>query len=186
MNKLLLLIGLLGLFACAGGIDPSQVSPFERRSIEALGYDRDIQADFYDELHNDPELSSLTHVTATAFNGILLLTGEAASEPLRDKIVRIAQLTDNVKQVHNNILIAYPSGLDRRQRDLQITADVIDALRQIRTLPDFDASQVQVVSKNGVVYLMGLLHQNEGAVVIKVVRHVPDIRQIVTVFEYLD
>jgi len=186
MKKLLLLIGVLGLCACAGAIDPSQVSPFERRSIAAMGDDLDIQADFYDEVHNEPELSGQTHVTATAFNGILLLTGEAATERLRDLLVRIAQMTDNVKRVHNNIVIAYPSGLDSRQRDLRITADVTDALKQIRTLPNFDSSQVKVVTANGVVYLMGLLHQNEGAVVINVVRYLPDVKQIVAVFEYLD
>jgi len=186
MKNLLLLISVLGLCACAGGIDPSQVSPFERRSMEALADDRDIQADFYDELHGNAELSGQTHITATAFNGILLLTGEAATERFRDKVVRIAQLTDNVKRVHNNIAIAHPSDLDSRQRDQRITADVTDALKQIRTLPSFDSSQVKVVTENGDVYLMGLLHQNEGAVVINVVRHLPDIRQIVTVFEYLD
>lgn len=186
MNKLLLLIGALYLSACVTPIDPSQISPFERRNIEAMTNDRDIQADFYDELHSDPELSNQTHITATAYNGILLLTGEAATEMLSGKVVRIAQLTDNVKRVHNNIVIAYPSGLDTRQRDLRITAKVNDALKQIRTVPNFDASQVQVITENGTVYLMGLLHQNEGAVVINVVRHLPDIKQIVAVFEYLD
>ncbi len=180
------LIGALLVSACATSMDPSQISPFERRSIEAIVNDRAIQADIYDELHDDAELSSQTHITATAFNGILLLTGAAASEPLRSKAVGIAQLTDHVRRVHNNITIAAPSSLESRQRDARITATVTDGLRQIRTIPGFDASQVQAVTENGAVYLMGLLHRHEGAVVVNVVRYLPDVRQITTVFEYLD
>jgi len=187
MNKLALLIGVLCLSACAtSSIEPGTVSPFERRGLEAIVNDRDIEADIHDEVQDEPELASQTHITATAFNGTVLLTGEAVTQDLSAQVVKIAQLTPNVKRVHNNIAIAYPSGIDSRQRDLQITANVTDAIKEIRTLADFDASQVKVVTENANVYLMGLLHRQEGAVVINVARQVPDIKQIVTVFEYLD
>lgn len=187
MNKLALLIGALCLSACAANsLAPIQLSPFERRGIQAVANDRDIEADIHDELRDEPELAYQTHITATAFNGTVLLAGEAATENLRAQAVKIAQFTANVKRVHNNIAIAYPSGIDSRRRDLRITANVTDALKEIRTIPDFDASQVKVVTENANVYLMGLLHRREGAVVINVVRQVPDIKQIVTIFEYLD
>jgi osmotically-inducible protein OsmY len=45
---------------------------------------------------------------------------------------------------------------------------------------------VKVMVENAMVYLMGSIHRAEGSVVINVVRHQPDVKQITTVFEYLD
>ena len=45
---------------------------------------------------------------------------------------------------------------------------------------------IKVVTENGTVYLMGWVHRDEGAVVINVTRLQPGIKQIITVFEYID
>ena len=45
---------------------------------------------------------------------------------------------------------------------------------------------IKVVTENGVVYLMGLVHREEGTVVINVTKLQPGIQEIITVFEYLD
>jgi osmotically-inducible protein OsmY len=45
---------------------------------------------------------------------------------------------------------------------------------------------VKVVVENATVYLLGSVYRAEGLVVINVVRHQPDVKQITTVFEYLD
>lgn len=189
MNRPLLLLCVLLTSACAmvGSNDPGvPLSPFERRTAEAVADDRDIEVDINDELNNDQELLSQTRISVTAYNGAVLLAGEAMTEALRNKIVGIARVADHVKLVHNNIAITYPSGLDGRSRDLRMTENITAALKQIRTLPNFDPSQVKVVVENASVYLMGIVHRSEGAVVINVVRHQPDVKQIVTVFEYLD
>jgi hypothetical protein len=43
-----------------------------------------------------------------------------------------------------------------------------------------------VIIEQGTVYLMGRVHRDEGLVVINVVRTEPDIRQLITVFDYID
>jgi osmotically-inducible protein OsmY len=88
-----------------------------------------------------------------------------------------------VKLVHNKLTIANPSPLNFRANDALITAKVKTALPEI---PGFDASWVKVVTEQRTVYLMGLVHKNEGAAAIDAARRQSDVKQIITVFEYID
>jgi len=83
-------------------------------------------------------------------------------------------------------MIAAPSDSNSRANDELITDTVKTALNQIRTIPDFDPAMVKVITENGIVYLMGLVHRDEGTVVINVTRLQPGIKQIIAVFEYID
>ncbi len=190
MKKMLLLALALLLTACgtpqSGHQNFEPVSLYERRNADAVATDKDIEAEIYEDINGDDALKLQTHVNANAYNGAVLITGEAATPELRNKIIALIRVIDNVKRVNNNIAIAYPSDAASRAHDAQITRNITAALAQIRTLPDFDSSQVKVVTENAAVYLMGLVHREEGAVVVNVVRHQPDVKKIITVFEYLD
>jgi osmotically-inducible protein OsmY len=115
-----------------------------------------------------------------------LVTGETPNEELRKKIISTVQVISNVKLIHNNLIVGYPSDSSSRANDQHITETVKKALNQIRTIPGFDPSMVKVITENGNVYLMGLIHKDEGTVVINVTRLQPGIKQIITVFEYID
>jgi osmotically-inducible protein OsmY len=158
----------------------------DRRTSETILRDKDIEATAYSELNSDDELLNQSHFTITAFNGAVLVTGETPTEELRKKIISTVQVIPDVKLIHNDLIIADPSDSSSRANDKFITDSVKKALNQIRTMPDFDPSMVKVITENGTVYLMGLVHRDEGAVVINVTRLQPGIKQIVTVFEYID
>ena len=148
--------------------------------------DKTIEAEAYSELNSENDVLNECHVTITAYNGATLITGEAPNEELRQKIISTVQVIPNVKLIHDNLTIANPSDLNSRANDQLITDNVKTALNQIRTLPDFDPAMVKVITENGIVYLMGLVRRNEGAVVINVTKLQPGIKQIITVFEYAD
>jgi osmotically-inducible protein OsmY len=191
MNKyLLLLTGLLILNGCVTApIDESEITrelAQGRRSRAQIVTDRSIEADSLDELSGDKELLAQTHINVHAFNGAALLTGEAPSEALRAKAVNLVRAVDDVKIVYNKITIAPPSDLSSRANDAQLAANVRAALDKIRTLNGFSPTMVKAYTEQGVVYLMGKVHRNEGTVVINLVRYQPNVKQIITVFEYLD
>lgn len=190
MKKSLLLVLALLLTACAAPRssyqDVEPVSPYERRTAGVVATDSDIENEISEELNDDDTLQGQAHINISAYNGAVLVTGEAATAELRNKIISLIRVVDNVKRVYNNVVIAYPSDVNSRANDVQMTEKITAALTQIRTLPNFDSSQVRVITENAVVYLMGLVHREEGAVVINVARHQPDVKQIITVFEYLD
>ena len=158
----------------------------DRRPRETIALDKEIETEAYSELNSDDDVLNQSHYTITAYNGAVLITGETPTEELRTKIISTVQVIPNVKLIHNNLIIAYPSDSNSRANDKLITDTVKIALNQICTIPDFDPSMVKVITENGTVYLMGLVHRDEGTVVINVTRLQPGIKQIITVFEYID
>ena len=181
-----LLIGACSTVATDGMEINEQLLLQERRTREAILIDKEIETDAYSELNSDDELLNQCHFTVTVYNGAVLVTGEAPNEELRDKIISTVQGIPNVKMIHNHLIIDYPSSTSSRANDKFITDTVVKALSQIRTIPDFDPSMIKVITHNNTVYLMGLVHRNEGTVVINVTRLQPGIKQIITIFEYID
>ena len=194
MKKCFLLLLLLNSLLVGGcstiATDEGEITEHsllhERRTRDAILTDKRIESEAYDELNDDDELLTQCHFTVTAYNGAVLVTGETLNDELRKKTISIIQVIPDVKLIHNNLIIADPSDASSRANDILITDTIRIALNQIRTIPDFDPSMVKVVTENGVVFLMGLVHRDEGTVVINVTRLQPGIKQIITVFEYID
>jgi osmotically-inducible protein OsmY len=158
----------------------------ERRSREAILSDRMIEAAAYSELNSNHNLREQCRVNINAFNGTVLITGQTPNEELNKNIITIIQAIPNVKLVHNNLIIDYPTDTSIRSNDELITEGVKAALNQIRSIPDFYPSMIKVTTENSVVYLMGLIHREEGTIAVKITKLQPGIKEIVTVFEYLD
>lgn len=188
---LLLLLNSLFLGGCStivtdGGEITGQSLLHERRTRDAILMDKRIESEANDELNADDDILNKCHFTVTAYNGAVLVTGETPNDDFRKKIISTIQVIPDVKLIHNNLIIADPIDASSRANDILITDTIRIALNQIRTIPDFDPSMVKVITENGTVYLMGLVHRDEGSVVINVTRLQPGVNQIITVFEYID
>ncbi|MGZ8158650.1 MAG: BON domain-containing protein [Methylobacter sp.] len=190
MKKLLLLLLVHSFFitGCstitAGGAEITGLSLInDRRSRDAILADEAIEDNAAAKLNVYYDLRDKCHFNITAYNGAVLITGETPKEEFRDRIIDIVRVIPNVKLVHNKLTIAKPSPLNFRASDTLVTGRVKTALTQI---PGFDAAWVKVVTEKSTVYLMGLVHRNEGAAAIDAARHQSDVNQIITVFEYLD
>jgi osmotically-inducible protein OsmY len=158
----------------------------DRRTSEALLRDEKIEIDAGIALNADDEIRDKAHINVTAYNGIVLVTGEAPSESLRTKIISIIRTIPGVKIVHDEIVIAQPTPITSRSYDTLLTTKVKSAISEIRNIPGFDATRIKVVTENGVVYLMGLVHPNEGYVAGEMARRVNGVKQVVKIFEYID
>ena len=194
MKKLFLLFLLLNsllIVACSSvTTNPDnlteQTSKPDRRSHEVISTDKIIETEATAELNSDDEITSQSHITINAYNGAILISGETANEALKNKIVSVVQVIPNVTLIHDNLLIEPPSDANSRANDQLITDTIKTALSQINSLPDFDPAVIKVVTENGTVFLMGIVRRDEGAIVIKITRLQPDVKQIITLFEYAD
>lgn len=194
MKKLFLLFLLLNsllIVACSSvTTNPDNVteqkSKPDRRSHEVISTDKIIETEAAAELNSDDEITSQSHITINAYNGAILISGETANEALKNKIVSIVQVIPNVTLIHDNLLIEPPSDANSRANDQLITDTIKTALSQIKSLPDFDPAMIKVVTENGTVFLMGIVRRDEGAIVIKITRLQPGVKQIITLFEYAD
>ena len=171
-------VGVAATGAAFGG-----VAAQDRRTPGKLVDDEYIELKVLGAISEDGAMASQTHVNATSFNGLVLLTGEAPGESLRDRIVEITRTTPGVQAVQNEIALQAPSTLVARTSDTLVTGKVKLAL-----LGDgqVNAAQVKVVTARGTVYLMGLLKQHEADRATEIARRVPGVQRVVKVIEYIE
>jgi osmotically-inducible protein OsmY len=185
----LFLINSFLLNACVPVVSPievQQAAKYDRRSLEAIANDKDIEQSAIEELNDDKDLIGQSHIAVNAYNGVALVTGEVANEALKNKVLNVVRIIRRVKMVRDNLTIAPPIDPESRANDDQLNQQLKTALTQIYTLPDFNPAMIKVVTENSIVYLMGQVTRQEGNVVVNVTRLQSGVKQIVTVFEYLD
>lgn len=178
-------IATINLSGCAplviGGVAVGAASIVnDRRTTGSVVDDQSIRMSISTALGKNEELVAKAHINVASFNGVVLLTGEAPGEELRNRAGQLARAETNVRRVHNEIRIAAPSSFMTRSSDSLITSKVKASL--IGT----DGTRVKVVTENGTVYLMGLLYRKEADAVVKQAQQVGGVQRIVKVFEYLD
>ncbi|MGR9051063.1 MAG: BON domain-containing protein [Gammaproteobacteria bacterium] len=188
----LLLIPLMLPFSgcstlATGGAELSGLSLLhDRRSSEALLLDERIELSIASRIRDDIELYPHTHVNVTSYNATVLLTGEAADEAARTRVVDIARTTAGVKKVQNFLDTGPNSSLATRAKDTLLSGKIKSAIAEVKHIPGFDATRIKVVSEKGVVYLMGLVHRNEANIATEMARRTQGVGKVVTVFEYLE
>lgn len=159
---------------------------FERRASDQTEIDKDVETNIKENLRDDEQIRRFSHVNVNVYNGAVLLTGEAMNEAIKSKVIEIARIVKGVRMVHDNLIVDYPSDNLSRANDRRIAQNIRQALKQIHDLPNFDPALIKIVVEQSSVYLMGRVHRDEGTIVINVIRLDPDIRQLVTVFDYMD
>ncbi|HAI97514.1 MAG: BON domain-containing protein [Cycloclasticus sp.] len=192
-NKTFILTTLLSIFLLSGcaavavGTAATGVAVVhDRRSTGTIIDDQTIELKALKILYSVDNIRINSHVNATSYNGILLLTGEAPTDSLRSDITNRLRKIPNVRKVHNEILIAAPSSLMSRSSDALITSKAKVALFELNKIKGFDPTRVKITSENGVVYLLGLLKQHEVTPVVETIRRVGGVQRVVKLFEIIN
>ena len=173
--------GCLGV--AATGTAVSGITMQDRRTPGKYIDDEVIELNVLASILDDRTLSSQTHINATSYNGRVLLTGEAPGESLRKRIVEITRNLPSVRSVQNEIALQAPSTLAARARDSLITGKVKIALLSDNKI---NSVQVKVITEREIVYLMGLLRQDEADRATEVARRVAGVQRVVMVMEYIE
>jgi len=166
-----------------GGATTGVAVVHDRRTAGTVIDDQAIELKALNIFYGVKTIRLNTHVNATSYNGLLLLTGEAPTEQLRQNIIQRVSRIPKVEKVHNEIIIAASSSLVSRSSDSLITRKSKVALFNVSHIKGFDPTRVKVVTENGVVYLMGLLKQHEVSPVIETIRRVGGVQRVVKLFE---
>lgn len=166
----------------AGGATAATVAT-DRRTVGAFVDDNNIEIKARKALNSDPEIGDDVHVNITSMNGVVLLTGETTTAALRDRALAHIREIPGIRRIVNEVVVREPTDFASRTRDSWITGKVKAKLLGTEHVP---ASQVKVVTENSVVYLMGLVTQNEGRLAADAARTVDGIERVVKLFEYLD
>ncbi|MFN2308804.1 MAG: BON domain-containing protein [Gammaproteobacteria bacterium] len=185
-----LAFAVLLLQGCApmvvGGAATGVALAHDRRTTGSFIEDQSIEMKARNELNAEPELSRQAHLSVTSFNMIVLVSGEAPNETLRQRAGEVVGRVEKVRRVHNEVQVAAPSAMMSRSSDTLITAKVKTNLFRIQGMEDFNPTRVKVVTENGTVFLMGLLTRAEADATARTASSVGGVQRVVKLFEYLD
>lgn len=184
---LCVLAGVIFLQGCVpaivAGTTTGVAVAHDRRSLGSIVDDSAVEFKANGALSVDPALKDRAHINVTSVNGIVLLTGEAATPELRDHVLETVRSIKSIRRITNEIRIAEPSSLGARTKDTWITGEVKARFVGARGL---DPTRVKVVTEAASVYLMGLVTQREGEIATHQATQVRGVERVVKLFEYLD
>ena len=121
-----------------------------------------------------------THVNVISFNRSVLLTGEVPEEARRAEIEKLAQGAGNVRNITNELQVGAPSSLGARANDSYITTKVKGRILDSNKV---NPIHVKVVTEAGVVYLMGIVTEQEAADAVDVARNTGGVVKVVRIFD---
>lgn len=184
--KLRILLGTLAaamlMQACVplvvGGIAGGVVSAIDRRTYKEQFRDAEIERTF--NYNFAKELEAKTAVSASAFNGWVLLTGQAIDEQARGEVEALVRRVPNVRQIFNEITIGYPASFSSRANDRLLASNLRARLINEK---DLASIQVKLTVVGSTAYLMGMLTEAETRVAIAVARSTSGIQKVVSMVE---
>lgn len=183
----LLLTCSIVLSGCTSAINAVTSQPIHPRpSTTSIGTDvDDWQMDTLIGVNikkASPQLAS-SHINVTAYNKVVLLTGEVGSNELRALAGDTARNYRGVRQVYNELKIQGSSSQLSRANDSWLTTKIKSKLLAYK---DINAVDVKVVTEGGVIYLMGLITRAQADKITNVASNTRGAIKVVRVFEYID
>lgn len=169
--------GCVELLAVGAGVGLATVE--DRRTTGTQLEDRGIELRAGNRI--DDRHGERVHVNVTSFNRYVLLTGEAPDQATRADIEVIARGVPNVLGVTNDLQVAGQSSTTSRSNDTLITSKVKTRLIDANKTNPF---HIKVVTEAAVVYLLGLVTEQEAADAVEVARTTSGVRKVVKIFEY--
>jgi osmotically-inducible protein OsmY len=186
---LILVFGVPLLQGCAvlavGGIAAGASVAHERRQPLTVLQDEHTEHSAAQLLIDHPDINMHSRIAITSYNHLVLLTGQAETQAISDRFAQMVARLPKVTKVVNEVTIGPSASFARESGDALITSRVKLALTQI-DVPGFDATRVKVVTEEGTVYLMGLVHPREGKEAAEKARYVPGVVKVIKVFEYIE
>jgi osmotically-inducible protein OsmY len=131
----------------------------------------------------NPDLGDNSHIVVTSYNGVVLLAGQTPRADLKAQAEQAAAEVQKVKKVHNEIQVLAPSSILARNNDAWLTTKIKAQMLTDSAIP---GSRIKVVTENGIVYLLGLLTQQEATRATNLVQSVSGVQKIVKLFEYIN
>lgn len=177
----LMSIQLMGCVAAvAGGAVATGALLHDRRTTGTLVDDHSLELKASQLIRELPDYEDL-HVTVLSYNNNLLMVGQAPSDDARNAVENSMRRMEKVRRIYNEIAVGEPTLMARRSEDAWITTKVKSNLMFNDRI---DGSRIKVLTENGIVYLIGIVTQEEEEQAVDVARHVRGVKKVVKLFEY--
>ena len=172
-----LLTGCVAAFivgAAVGGI-----VVFEGRNASVKKQDFELTKSISRKINADKALKSRARIIVSAYDGVVLLAGQAPDPALKAEAAELAESVPGIKRLYNEITISGPISSLAQSSDTWITTKVKSKLLSAKGL---DSSQIKVVTENGIVYLFGKVTKGQAAIASETASGVQGVQKVVTLF----
>ena len=174
----------LALAGCASPASDGQGGEnYGKRTAGMQVEDENIQSKISDNLVRTDARFRDAHLNIDSYNGMVLLTGQVASDELKQKAGKVAEQVRQVRRVHNELEVAANTPIGQRMTDTWLTGRI---KANLATDERIDGSRIRVITENSTVYLMGMVNHREADIVVDIASQIGGVQRIVKVFEYLD
>ncbi|MBT9432761.1 divisome-associated lipoprotein YraP [Candidatus Sodalis endolongispinus] len=186
-TPLVLLCTALMLQGCVGAVVVGTAAVATKtatdpRTVGTQVDDGTLEARVANALAKDQQLKKDARIVNTAYQGKVLLTGQAPTPELAERAKQIALGVDGATEVYNEIRQGQPVSFGRASMDTWITTKIRS---QLLASDAVKSSNVKVTTENGEVFLLGLVTNAEGKAAAEVASKVNGVKHVTTAFTYL-
>ncbi len=153
------------------------------RSLGAAIDDEKIEIAALVNIRKASPLLEGANISATSFNGIVLLTGQVHAADLKMLAEQEVKKIHRVREVHNELSVRGNASLLTATSDTWLTSKV--KTKMIADM-NLESGRVKIVTEAGVVYLMGLLTRAESNRAADIARNTGGVQKVVKIVEYID
>ncbi|HHT0594587.1 TPA: BON domain-containing protein [Legionella anisa] len=154
---------------------------YDRRGIITMEADARLFHLIHKAIVTNRQFSD-SRVLVTSFNRVVLLVGQTPTASLRNLAEKIARTTPGVYRVYNELSVGYPIPITERSKDSWITGQVRSMLLAKKGL---ESGSIRIVTENKVVYLMGIVNDQQAALAVDAARRVNGVNKVVKIFQYI-
>ncbi|MDN3609157.1 BON domain-containing protein [Vibrio ostreicida] len=180
---LILLSLLLGTTGCAGlfvaGAATTANIVSDPRSTEKMWSDSSIEFEVAG-LSNKAPFRREVRITANAYDGSVVLMGQAINKELLNEFVAKTKSIKGVTKVHNQVRIKSPLSVGQISHDSWITTKVKSALL---TNKDLNGVTIKVITEDKEVFLLGYVSPEQADIAIEVARNISGVKRVIKAFE---
>jgi osmotically-inducible protein OsmY len=187
MPRILPLVALVvaaQLTGCAavvvGGAATGASVATDRRTAGVYVGDQEIELRATNRLS---EAFPKNNISSTSYNRQVLLTGQVGDEATKARATDIVRGIPDVRNVFNELAVEGPTSLTSDANDVSITTQVKARMIRDERVPGI---KIKVVTEVAVVYLMGLVTQEEADVAAQIASTTSGVKRVVTLFEYIN
>ena len=151
--------------------------PVTERTIPQRLLDRSIEHTAKINIYGlQQNLQQNSRLSVDSFNSEVLLTGEVPTETIKLQIEQVLKSMPDVRQVYNELEVSVARGYSSTVQDGYITSKL---LAKVTASDGVRASQIKVVTNNGIVYIIGRMTPTQQNNLIDIANHTAGITELV-------
>jgi osmotically-inducible protein OsmY len=191
MESRLLLIALAcGALLSASGCAPLIIGGAAVAAV-SMAEDRRSPGTFIDDenienratLRVKSRFGSQVHVNITSVNRNVLISGEAASEAVKQDVEAEVRAVGQVARIYNELVVGPQAGVIAVSNDTRLTGLVKTRFLEANK---FQINHIKVVTEANTVFLMGNVKRAEADAATQLASTTSGVQRVVRLFEYLD